>query len=91
MLAIGIGANVAAFGFFDLMVLRPLNVKQPQTLLRFERRSPEAYAGALPYPEWAFFQRYSRTLRRCLGLSPGSCRWRVKGNRFRPSLFRPTT
>jgi hypothetical protein len=38
MLAIGIGVNVAVFGFFDLMVLRPLNVKDPATLLRFHRR-----------------------------------------------------
>ena len=29
MLAIGIGVNVAAFGFFDLMVLRPLPVDDP--------------------------------------------------------------
>src|ERR1019366_9489983 len=35
MLAIGIGANVAVFGFFDLMVLRPLNVRDSGTLLRF--------------------------------------------------------
>ena len=34
MLAIGIGVNVAVFGFFDLMVLRPLNVRDPGTLLQ---------------------------------------------------------
>lgn len=62
MLAIGIGANVAAFGFFDLMVLRPLNVREPSTLLRFHRRSPQAYAYTLPYPEAEFFRRNSRTL-----------------------------
>src|SRR5690348_9882648 len=29
MLAVGIGANVAIFGFFDLMFLRPLDVRDP--------------------------------------------------------------
>jgi predicted permease len=62
MLAIGIGVNIAAFGFFDLMVLRPLNIRDPQTLMRFHRRSPDAYAWALPVPEMMFFREHSRTL-----------------------------
>src|ERR1043165_8224487 len=37
MLAIGIGANVAAFRFFNLVALRPLPVRDPDTLLRFYR------------------------------------------------------
>ena len=49
MLAIGIGANIAAFGFLNLIVLRPLPVRDPDTLLRFERRSPQQYATDLPY------------------------------------------
>ena len=69
MLAIGIGANVAVFGFFDLMVLRPLNVRDPGTLLRFHRRAPASYAFALPYPEMAFFREYSRTLSAVLALN----------------------
>ena len=69
MLAIGIGVNVAVFGFFDLMVLRPLNVRDPGTLLRFHRRAPESYAFALPYPEMAFFREYSRTLSAVLALN----------------------
>src|SRR3984957_14397056 len=38
MLAIGIGINVAAFGFFDLIFLRPKAARDPGTLLRFHRR-----------------------------------------------------
>jgi predicted permease len=68
-LAIGIGVNVAAFGFFNLMVLRPLPVRDPSTLLRFHRRSAENYAFALPYPEMAFFRQYSRTLSAVLALN----------------------
>ena len=44
MLALGIGVNVAAFGFFNLMVLRPLPVHDPATLLRFKRRAQKNYA-----------------------------------------------
>ncbi len=62
ILAIGIGVNVAAFGFFNLMVLRPLPVRDPATLLRFQRQSPKAYASVLPYPEMEFFREHSRTL-----------------------------
>jgi len=62
MLAIGIGVNIAAFGFFDIMVLRPLPVRDPETLLHFTRQSPERYASAMPYPEMAFFRDHSRTL-----------------------------
>ncbi len=51
MLAIGIGANIAAFGFLNLIVLRPLPVRDPDTLLRFERRSPQQYATDLPFAE----------------------------------------
>ena len=69
MLAIGIGANVAVFGFFDLMVLRPLNVRDPGTLLLFHRRGPVSYAFALPYPEMAFFRQYSRTLSAVLAMN----------------------
>ena len=61
-LGIGIGVNVAAFGFFNLMVLRALPVRDPGTLLRFQRLSPQSYASVLPYPEMAFFREYSKTL-----------------------------
>ncbi|MGA2135165.1 MAG: ABC transporter permease [Bryobacteraceae bacterium] len=69
MLAVGIGVNVAVFGFFDLVVLRPLNVRDPATLLRFHRRAQENYAFALPYPEVVFFREHSRTLSAVLALS----------------------
>jgi predicted permease len=62
MLALGIGVNGAVFGFFNLIVLRPINVTDPETLLRFHRRSPTQYAFAVPYPEAAFFAEHSRTL-----------------------------
>lgn len=72
MLAIGIGVNVAVFGFFNLMVLRPINVRDPSTLLRFHRRGVTQYAFAVPYPEAAFFREHSRTLSAVIGVNTTS-------------------
>jgi len=62
MLALGIGINVAAFGFFNLMVLRPLPVRDPATLVQFQRESPGNFADNFAYPEVAFFAEHSKTL-----------------------------
>lgn len=62
LLALGIGVNLAAFGFFNLMTLRPLDVKDAETLVRLHRSSPGRYAFAVPYREVEFVSRNTRTL-----------------------------
>jgi predicted permease len=62
LLALGIGVNVAAFGFFNLMVLRPLPVRNPETILHFQRRAPGNFADNFPYAEVAFFRENCRSL-----------------------------
>jgi hypothetical protein len=74
ILSIGTGVNIAAFGFFNLMVLKPLPVRDPATLLRFQRLSPDAYASVLPYPEMAFFREHTRTLSAVLAWTPSTLR-----------------
>jgi predicted permease len=69
MLAIGIGVNVAAFGFFNLMFLRALPVRDPDTILRFQRRSAEGYATEVPYPAMTFYRDQSRTLSAMLAVN----------------------
>jgi len=69
MLAIGIGVNVAAFGFFDLMFLRPLPVRDPATLLKFDRSAPQGYADNFIYAEMAFYREHSKTLSAVLAAS----------------------
>jgi predicted permease len=71
ILAVGIGVNVAAFGFFDLLVLKPLHVRDPATLIRFHRRSPQLFAYTLPYPEVDFFRQHATTLSAVLALHTG--------------------
>ena len=68
-LAIGIGANVAAFGFFNLIVLKPLTVRDPGTLLRLKRQSPQSYASNLPYPEMAFLREHSKAFAAVIGVN----------------------
>jgi predicted permease len=62
MLALGIGVNVAAFGVFDLLFLRPLPVRDPGTLLKFARSAPQDYADNFAYPEVAFYREHAKTL-----------------------------
>ncbi len=62
ILAIGIGVNVAAFGFFDMVALQPLPVPHPERLLRLERRSPSAYTSEMAYPSFVFYRDHARTL-----------------------------
>ena len=72
MLAIGIGCNVAVFGFFNLITLQPINVRDPASLVRFHRRSLNQYSFTVPYPEMAFFREYSRTLSAVIGVNSTS-------------------
>lgn len=61
-LAIGIGVNISAFGFLNLVALKSLPVRDPHTLLRFERRAADRFATDLPYPEAVFIREHTRTL-----------------------------
>ena len=69
MLATGIGVNVAVFGFFNLIALRPLNVREPDSLLRFHRRGIEQYAFTVPYPQASFFREHARSLSAVIGVN----------------------
>ncbi len=62
VLAIGIGVNVSAFSLFDMIALKPLPVRDPASLLRLERRSPNAYTSEMAYSSFAFYRDHARTL-----------------------------
>lgn len=70
ILAVGIGVSVAAFGFINAAFLKPLPVRDPQSLLRFERRAPNRYASDVPFPEVAFLREHSRTLAAVMAFAP---------------------
>jgi predicted permease len=62
VLAIGIGATVAAFSAFNIVVLRPLPVRDPDSILRFGRHGDGRSASDIPYPAAAFYREHARSL-----------------------------
>jgi predicted permease len=77
VLSIGIGATVAAFASFNMVVLRPLPITDPHSLLRFQRQGPDRFWSDLPYPAVAFYRENTRTLKAVLALT--TARFRVEG------------
>ena len=69
VLTIGIGATVAAFSAFNIVVLRPLPVRDPETLLRFGRHAPGRSSSQVPYPAVAFYREHTRTLSAVLAMT----------------------
>jgi predicted permease len=75
VLTIGIGINVAAFTLFDWDVLQPMPVRDPSSLIRLERRSPENTASWIPYPTATFYRDHARTLSALIATLPASVHW----------------
>lgn len=62
VLAIGIGVNVTAFSLFNMIALKPLPVRDPDSLVQLQRRSPEIVQGEMPYPSVVFYRDHAKTL-----------------------------
>ena len=62
VLAIGIGINVSAFSLFDMVALKPLPVRDPDSLVRLERRSPQNSTDEMPYQSVLFYGRNAKSL-----------------------------
>jgi predicted permease len=62
VLAIGIGINISAFGLFNMVALKPLPVRDPQSIVRLERHAPNADTSEMAYPSFAFYRDHARTL-----------------------------
>ena len=62
VMAIGIGVNVAAFALFNMVALQPLPVRDPGSLVRLQRRSPEIVSGEMPYVMAMFYRDHAKSL-----------------------------
>ena len=62
VLAIGIGVNTAAFSLFNMVALEPLPVRDPGSLVRLERRSPQDYTSEMPYLSAVFYGQHAKSL-----------------------------
>jgi len=68
ILAIGIGVNVSAFSLFDMIALQPLPVRDPGSLVRMERRSPQSNSTEMSYPSFLFYRDHSKSLTAAIGV-----------------------
>jgi predicted permease len=67
VLAVGVGVNVAAFSLFNLMVLKTLPVRDPDSIVRLQRRSPDASTNTISYSAMVFYRDHARTLSAVMG------------------------
>jgi predicted permease len=71
VLAIGIGINITAFGIFDMSVLRPLPVRDADTIRQFRRSSSQAQGSStlVAYPSVVFYGEHSTKLSAVMAMS----------------------
>jgi predicted permease len=70
VLALGIGLNVTAFGFLNTAMFRPLpGIRDPHTLMRLTRKSPESSSTNVSYPALDFYRRNNKVFTSMLGTS----------------------
>lgn len=62
VLALGIGVNTLAFSLYNLVALQSIPVRDPQSLVSFERRSPENITPAIPWQSVVYYREHAKTL-----------------------------
>jgi predicted permease len=67
VLAVGVGINVAVFSVFNVSMLQLLPIRDPGTIVRLQRRSPDASASVMSYPQMAFYRDHATTLQAVMG------------------------
>jgi predicted permease len=67
VLAVGIGVNIVAFSLFNMMVLQFMPIRDPESIVRLQRRSPDASTNTISYGSMAFYRDHARTLSAVMG------------------------
>jgi predicted permease len=68
ILALGVGMNIAAFQILNSLVLSPLPVRDPDSLVRFSRRSAHGSSTSFAYPAVTFYATHNTVLASSMGL-----------------------
>jgi predicted permease len=71
VLAVGVGINVAVFSFFNVVMLQLLPVRAPETIVRLQRRSPDASTNVMSYQQMSFYRDHAKTLQAVMGTMGG--------------------
>lgn len=62
VLALGMGVNVTAFNFADILFFRPLPVRDPHSLARFTTKFDNGSSSSVAYPVALFYREHSNAL-----------------------------
>jgi hypothetical protein len=62
VLALGIGVSTLAFSLYNIAALQSLPVRDPATLVRIQRRSPENVNPGVPYTSIAYYRDNAKSL-----------------------------
>jgi predicted permease len=62
VLALGIGVSTLAFSLYNIMALQSIPVRDPATLVRIQRRSPENITPGVPYASIAHYRDNAKSL-----------------------------
>jgi predicted permease len=92
ILSFGIGVNLTLYQMANVVILRPPDIKEPSTLARFYRMTPESSSTGVPYPVAQFVARESAALSAVLAETPTGLTWGndatfVEGSFVTPNWF----
>ena len=62
VLALGIGVSTLAFSLYNIAALQSLPVRDPATVVRIQRRSPENITPGVPYASIAYYRDNAKSL-----------------------------
>jgi predicted permease len=68
ILSIGVGINLGAFQILNSVALSPLPVRDPDSLIRFTRRTTQGTSASFSYPALEFYARHNTVLASSMGL-----------------------
>ncbi len=72
VLALGIGVSTLAFSLYNIVSLQSLPVRDPATVVRIERRSPENITPGVPYASIAYYRDNAKSLSAVMAVMSGA-------------------
>jgi predicted permease len=71
VLALGIGTNIFLFSTMDWAFFKSLPLRDPDSLVRLKRQSPQNSSDSMPYPTAIYYRDHSRTLSAVITMMSG--------------------
>src|SRR5688500_5954855 len=87
ILSVGIGLNLTFFQLLHVAALQPVAVKDPATLVRFQRRGPTFSSSGMPYPATQFIRQHNQVLSAVLTQTASEIVWEEDAARKVPVHF----